>query len=100
MISPIIAATTATPVASIQQNTEAQSMLNFNSATNKMHEEQRQVRESVVNKDEAVFYQPNHNAKEEGRNKYSNIYSKKKNKKEKDDKNETGVSRVNFDIKI
>lgn len=101
MISPIIAATTSTPVASIQQNTEAQSIINSNVATVKVKEEERQVREAVVNKDEAVFYQPKHDAKEEGKNKYMYLYGDKKKKKSSNDsKDVSETKRVNFDIKL
>ncbi len=100
MISPIIAATTSNPVASIQQNAEAQGVLNTNTATAKVKEEARQVRESVVQKDEAVFYQPHYDAKEESKNKYSNIYVKKKKKQSEDDSSEEAPQRINIDLKI
>ena len=102
MIQPIIAAQVSTPAATIQQNAEAQGMLHNQNATQQIREETRQVRESVVNKDEAVFYEQRHDAKEEGRNKYENLYT---NKKKKDTGNleqtkEQTINRVNFDIKI
>lgn len=99
MITPIIASTTATPVANVQQNTEAQSTLNTQNASVQIKEEERQVRETVVNKDEAVFYQQKHDAKEEGRNKYANLYSDKKKKApSKENKEKDGVTRINFQI--
>ncbi len=102
MISPIIAMQTSTPVASIQQNTEAQSTLQTSNAQVKVKEEERQVHETVVKKDEAVFYEQHHDAREEGRNKYVNLYNKKKKSKngEKEEKAEPPVTRVNFDLKI
>ena len=102
MIAPIIAAQSSAPVAAIQQNTEGQSVLNTLHAESEIRKEEQQIRETVVQKDEAVFYQQSHDAKEEGRNKYSNIYSKKKKKEKGDEqpKSETEVNRINFDIKI
>ncbi|MBE5945971.1 MAG: hypothetical protein E7259_03385 [Lachnospiraceae bacterium] len=102
MIQPIIAAQVSTPAAAIQHNTEAQGFLHNQNAVHQVKEEQRQIRESVVNKDEAVFYEQRHDAKEEGRNKYENLYT---NKKKKDSGNsesakEQTINRVNFDIKI
>lgn len=100
MISPIIAATTASPVANIQQNTDAQGVLNSNAAQVKVKEEERQIRESVIEKDEAVFYQPNHDAKEEGRNKYSYLYGDKKKKNTNNNEKDSSSKRINFDIKL
>lgn len=102
MIPPIIAMQGSTPVASIQQNKEGQSVLQSQNAFNQVKEETRQVKETVVQKEEAVFYQQRHDAKEEGRNKYENLYSNKQNKKKSEDKpiSTPGISRVNFDIKI
>lgn len=102
MISPIIAMQTSSPVATIQQNTEAQSTLQTSNAQVKVKEEERQVHETVVKKDEAVFYEQHHDAREEGRNKYVNLYTKKKKSKngEKEEKAEQPVTRVNFDLKI
>lgn len=102
MISPIVAAQTSNPVASIQQNVEAQGALHNQNAQHKVRENERQIRESVVQKEEAVFYHQNHDAKEEGRNKYTNLYTNKKKKDadNKDTGHENGINRVNFDIKI
>ncbi len=103
MISPIIAMQSSAPVASIQQNTEAQSTLNTTNAQTQVKEEARQVNQTVVKKDEAVFYQQNHDAKEEGRNKYMNLYSNKKKKdgsKASEEKSGDMINRVNFDLKI
>lgn len=101
MISPIIAAQTATPVASIQQHTDAQSILQSQNALHQTKEEEREVRETVVQKEEAAYYEQSHDAKEEGKNKYQNLYSGKKKKplKEDSEKN-TSVNRINIDIKI
>lgn len=102
MIAPIIAAQSSAPVAALQQNTEGQSVLNSQHAETMIRKEEQQIKETVVQKDEAVFYQQSHDAKEEGRNKYSNIYSKKKKKEKNDEqqKNDTEINRINFDIKI
>ncbi|MDE6024504.1 MAG: hypothetical protein K2G45_03530 [Lachnospiraceae bacterium] len=103
MIAPIIAMQSSAPAASIQQNTEAQSTLQTTNAQAQIKEETRQVNQTVVKKDEAVFYQQNHDAKEEGRNKYMNLYSNKKKKdgsKASDEKSGDMVNRVNFDLKI
>lgn len=102
MISPIIAMQGSTPVANIQQNKEGQTILQNQNAFKQVKEETRQVKETVVQKEEAVFYEQRHDAKEEGRNKYENLYNdKKKTKKPEDKPIETpGISRVNFDIKV
>lgn len=102
MIQPIIAAQVSTPAASIQQHAESQGVLHNQSAMHQVKEEQRQIREAVVKKEEAVFYEQRHDAKEEGKNKYENLYT---NKKKKDSGNaesskEQSINRVNFDIKI
>ncbi|MGN0368558.1 MAG: hypothetical protein ACI4EK_07240 [Wujia sp.] len=101
MISPIIAAQTATPIASVQQHNDAQGVLQSQNASKEMQKEEQEVRETVVHKDEAAYYEHNPDAKEEGRNKYQNLYSNKKKKpnsgtKEKDE----GVQRINIDIKL
>jgi hypothetical protein len=100
MITPIIVQNSS-PVASAQQNTEAQSFLNTQNAQTKVQENERMLKESVVQKDEAVFYEQHHDAKEEGRNKYQNLYGKKKKSDDSDEKSDNSdVNRVNFDIKI
>ncbi|MBQ9233308.1 MAG: hypothetical protein IJ167_04645 [Lachnospiraceae bacterium] len=102
MIAPIIAAQSSAPIAAIQQNTDAQSTLNTLHAESEVKKEEQQIKETVVQKDEAVFYEQSHDAKEEGRNKYSNIYSKKRKKdnNEESSKKENEINRINFDIKI
>ncbi len=102
MIQPIIAAQVSTPAAAVQHNAEAQGMLHNQNAAQQIREETRQVRESVVNKDEAVFYEQRHDAKEEGRNKYENLYTNKKKKDTgaSEQSKEQTINRVNFDIKI
>ncbi len=102
MIPPIIAMQGSSPVASIQQNKEGQNILQSQNAFHQVKEETRQVKETVVQKEEAVFYQQRHDAKEEGRNKYENLYNKKKKQTKPEDKpiSTPGISRVNFDIKI
>lgn len=104
MIQPIIAAQTATPVAAIQHNNETQGILQSQNATKEVEKEQQQSRETVIKKDEAVFYQQKHDAKEEGKNKYANLYSNKKKKVDKDKKDNNNdnqtINRVNFEIKI
>lgn len=101
MISPIIAAQTATPVATVQQHTDGQSVLQSQNATQTVEKEVQQVRETVVQKEEAAYYEQSPDAKEEGRNKYQNIYSKKKKKSnDNESKDTSGVNRVNFDIKL
>lgn len=103
MIPPIIAAQASAPVASVRQNTDGQSILQSQNAHQNVQEEKRQIRESVVEKDEAVFYQQNHDAKEEGKNKYVNLYTNKKKKNGRDDganDREPALNRINFDIKI
>jgi hypothetical protein len=100
MITPIIVQNSS-PAASVQQNTEAQSFLNTQNAQTQVEKNERMLRESVVQKDEAVFYEQHHDAKEEGKNKYQNLYGKKKKSAESEEKTENSeVNRVNFDIKI
>jgi hypothetical protein len=100
MITPIIIQNSG-PVASVQQNTEAQSTLNTQHAQTKVQENERVQKESVVQKDEAVFYEQHHDAKEEGRNKYQNLYGKKKKSSDSEEKSDNSeVNRINFDIKI
>lgn len=101
MISPIIAAQSSSPIANVQQNAESQGMLHNQIAHKSNQENERVIRESVVNKEEAVFYTPRHDAKEEGRNKYQNLYDKKKKKNDKsEEQSDNQPQRVNFDIKI
>ncbi len=102
MISPIIAAQTSSPVANVQQNADAQGMLHNQIAQHKKQENERQIRETVIQKDEAVFYQQKYDAKEESKNKYTNLYDKKKKKKpsEQEESSSKPAARVNFDIKI
>ena len=103
MIPPIIAMQSSQSVSSIQQSKDGQNVLQSQNAFQQVKEETRQVKETVVQKEEAVFYQQRHDAKEEGKNKYENLYSnkKKKNKNDEDKPISTlGISRVNFDIKV
>lgn len=101
MISPIISTQNSAPIASMQHNNDGQAAVLNQSATKQVHEEERQIRETVIKKDEAVFYQKKHDAKEEGKNKYTNLYTKKKKSGEhKEEKNKSDINRVNFDIKI
>lgn len=99
MIQPIIAAQITAPAASVTHNAENQAAIHNQSANIMMHEEERQIKETVIRKDEAVFYDQRHDAKEEGRNKYENLYSKK-NKKGTMSKSKNEISRINFDIKL
>jgi hypothetical protein len=100
MITPIIVQNSS-PVASVQQNTDAQSLLNTQNAQTQVEKNERALKESVVQKDEAVFYEQHHDAKEEGRNKYRNLYGKKKKNADSDEKADNSeVNRVNFDIQI
>jgi len=99
MIAPILTTPTASSYASLQQNSDMQSVLHSQNASKQVREEERQVRESVVHKEEAVFYHQNHDAKEEGRNKYSNPFAEKK-KKQKSDDESSEIKRVNFDIRL
>lgn len=101
MLTPIIAAQSSTPIASIQQNTDAQSVLQTQNALRETKEEEREIRETVVEKEEAAYYEHNPDARKEGKNKYQNLYSgkKKQGKPEKTEKH-TEINRVNIDIKI
>ena len=59
---------------------------------------------STVNRslnEEAAYYEQSPDAKEEGKNKYQNLYSgKKKKTKTEDTETHTGINRVNIDLKI
>ena len=99
MITPIVAQSSV-PMAAIQQNTDAQSTINTSIAVQKVQEKEREQKETVIKKDEAVFYEQHHDAKEEGRNKYRNLYNNKKKKTKTEDQNTPEVNRVNFDIKL
>ena len=98
MISPLTA-TQSAPIASIQQNADAQSVLQGQNAIQQTREEEREVRETVVQKDEAAYYEKNPDTKEEEKNKYQYLYSGKKKKKPENAEHK-GVTRVNIDIKI
>ncbi len=101
MISQIISTQGSMPVANIQQNADGQSILNSQYAQSKVQQEKRQIKETVVQKEEAVFYQQRHDAKEEGKNKYEKLYSdKKKNKSKEQRQEEKSYNRINFDVKI
>ena len=101
MISPIIAAQTATPVATIQQHTDAQSVLQSQNALHQKQEQEREVRETVVQKEEAAYYEQSHDAKEEGKNKYRNLYSgKRKKNSQNSSEKKNSENRVNIDIII
>ncbi len=101
MISPIIATQGSLPVANIQQNTDGQGVLNSQYAQTKVQQEKRQIKETVVQKEEAVFYHQRHDAKEEGKNKYEKLYSDKKKKQtNKEQQEEQSYNRINFDVKI
>ena len=95
MISPIVT-TQSAPIASIQQNMDAQSILQSQNAL----QEERQIRETVVQKEEAAYYEHDPDAKEEGKNKYQSLYSGRKKKQKPEDAGHTGIERVNIDIKI
>lgn len=101
MISQIIATQNSGSIASIQQNATLHGAVQSHNAHEQVREDERQIRETIVQKEEAVFYEQHHDAKEEGKNKYTNLYSNKKKKKSsEDEKSEDGIHRVNFDIKI
>lgn len=54
-----------------------------------------------MQKEEAAYYEQSPDAKEEGKNKYQNLYSgKKKKTKTEDTETHTGINRVNIDLKI
>lgn len=53
MISPLVATQASTPIASIQQNADAQSILHSQNALHETQEQEREVRETVVQKEEA-----------------------------------------------
>ena len=55
MISPLVATQASTPIASIQQNADAQSILHSQNALHETQEQEREVRETVVQKEEAAY---------------------------------------------
>ena len=57
MISPLVATQASTPIASIQQNADAQSILHSQNALHETQEQEREVRETVVQKEEAAYYE-------------------------------------------
>ena len=67
MISPLVATQASTPIASIQQNADAQSILHSQNALHETQEQEREVRETVVQKEEAAYYEQSPDAKEEGK---------------------------------
>lgn len=99
MITPIVAQSSV-PIAAMQQNTDAQSTVNTSIAVQRVQEREREQKETVIQKDEAVFYEQHHDAKEEGRNKYQNLYNNKKKKSKTENRDIPEVNRVNFDIKL
>lgn len=100
MISPLVATQASTPIASIQQNADAQSILHSQNALHETQEQEREVRETVVQKEEAAYYEQSPDAKEEGKiNIKISIPVKEENKTE-DTETHTGINRVNIDLKI
>lgn len=99
MISPVVT-TQSAPVASIQQNIDAQGVLQSQNALQQTKKEEREIRETVVQKEEAAYYEHDPDAKEEGKNKYQSLYSGKKKKIKSENAGHTGIDRVNIDIKI
>lgn len=97
MISPLIPTQFSNPIASMQQHAESQGGIQNQNAHAKVQKEEQQIRETVVAKDEAVLYDQRHDAKEESKNKYSDMFAKKK-KKEEGEKEEP--QRVNFDVRL
>ena len=71
MISQIIATQASAQIASIQRTDGSQAVLQNQNAFNNVREEERQVREVVTDTEEAVFYEPKFDAKEEGKIKNS-----------------------------
>lgn len=101
MISPLLFTQNSTPIASVQQHMDAQPAFNSNIAHMKVQEHERMLKETVIQKDEAVFYEQHHDAKEEGRNKYQRLYDNKKKKKEVGkESDDAGVNRVEFDLRL
>lgn len=78
MLQTIIPLQGTTPVANIQQNVESQAVLHSQEATKEVKEEERQLREDVVGKEDGVFYEHNPDAREKGSNTYSDMFRKKK----------------------
>lgn len=54
MISPLVATQASTPIASIQQNADAQSILHSQNALHETQEQEREVRETVVDRKSVV----------------------------------------------
>lgn len=101
MLSTIIPLQGTTPVANIQQNVESQAVLHSQNAAKEVKEEERQIREDVVAKDDGVFYEHNPDAREKGNNTYSDMFrKKKKDHEEKEHADGDKEKRVNIDISI
>lgn len=100
MISPIIAAQTSSQAVVVQRADENQAVLQNQNAFQNVREEERQVREVVLEKERAAFYEQRHDAKEESKNKYENLYTNKKKEKKEGIEEKKEINRVNFDIKI
>ena len=101
MLSTIIPLQGTTPVANIQQNVESQAVLHSQNASKEVKEEERQIREDVVSKDDGVFYEHNPDAREKGNNTYSDMFrKKKKGANEKDHGEGDNEKRVNIDISL
>ncbi len=98
MLSTIIPLQGTTPVANLQQNVETQAMLHSDNASKEVKEEERQIREDVVGKEDGVFYEHNPDAREKGNNTYSDMFRKKKKNGEQGEGEKE--KRVNIDISI
>lgn len=82
MISPLVATQASTPIASIQQNADAQSILHSQNALHETQEQEREVRETVVQKEEAAYYEQSPMQRKR-KNKYQNLYSGKRRKQKR-----------------
>ena len=100
MLEPIVSMQSATPIASIQQHTDSQSVFLTQNATKEVREEERQIREDVLAKEDGVYYEHQPDAREKGSNTYSDMFRKKKKQAKAPEDAEDSSKRVNIDIKL
>ncbi len=100
MLEPIVSMQSATPIASIQQHTDSQGVFLAQNASKEVREEERQIREDVLAKEDGVYYEHQPDAREKGNNTYSDMFRKKKKQAKNPDDGDDSSKRVNIDIKL
>ena len=100
MLEPIVSMQSATPIASIQQHTDSQGVFLAQNASKEVREEERQIREDVLAKEDGAYYEHQPDAREKGNNTYSDMFRKKKKQAKNPDDGDDSSKRVNIDIKL